>query len=190
MKKLFSLQKIVVILYMLTMVATALYSLWFMTNYSDLSAHASTDYFLENFSIVVFYDGLMQGFNHTIFNFALVGLVSLIFINILKLVKKVPDKFALLITNGFSVVSIVSAIIALTRIPTLVTAYNNPNLLVNEWLTLNKGEASHMFSTSAFTLGYVLYGFVLLISVLFIVIPWVSHIVYLKKEAGENNGSN
>lgn len=178
MKKGFKLQRIGVIVYLLTMVAVAIYSIGFMTYYEGLFG-------LElpvNAPITAFYEH-MQSFNRVFFWLAIVGVISIIFMFMLELKTKVCDKFALVIMSLFGALNIGTAIYGFISLPKLLAEYKGLDFS-KMWIEDTKITEDYVYvlNFSTFYVGYAVLTVLILVALGFIATLWVNHIIYKRNE--------
>jgi ABC-type multidrug transport system permease subunit len=178
MKRIFRVQKTMMVLFIVAATVVFVFSLYFMTDFKDLFGLQLK----ANRPIMEFHDTTMQGFNQSLFWFSLLGLVTIIFQFFLEIGKKVPDLFAiaveglcLLVTGGF-------ALHVLVALPKLEQIY----LQLDFSKYKMEGGAEYVMKTSTFTAGSLIYFLNLLVCLVFFAVLIISHVTYKKELKGRS----
>lgn len=181
MKKLFILQKISMIVYVVAVLSTFLYSLYFMTAYANLAGFELP----LNEDLRVFHDETMQRFNFVIFYFSVIGAISVLALFVLQVNKKICDKLSLITSVSFSTVATVGSIIAIAMIPGLITAYNAEGLFDFASLETVFGY-EHTMTNTPFYVGIAVYVITLISSIFFTTTIIINHVKFLSSDKEEN----
>lgn len=181
MIKMFKLQKISMVLYIIASIVAFIYSLCFMTAYADLGKFT----YPINQPLIDF-NSNMQGFNFMMFYFAVASLISILFLFSMQVFKKVCDKLALIVVNVFASLGVICSILVFVFIPMLVSEYDSVEALglfsnnieqISTWV--------HEMSYTAFNIGYFIYAIMLVTSLMLIVSTIVTNRKFVKEMAGE-----
>lgn len=179
MKGLFKAQRSLSVCYIVLSVGTFLYSLFFMTEYSDLFGLILS----QNQEITKFHDVILQTFNRQIFTWALVAVVGVFVMICLQIPTRVPDRFALVVMAGLLAALIFGAVTALGNLRAISAYYQNLDF---SWLYLEiVGDAEeYVPKLTTFHLGNVLYTVQIAVNCLFGAVLTASHFrfVQLKKK--------
>ncbi|MFI3254609.1 MAG: hypothetical protein R3Y63_09775 [Eubacteriales bacterium] len=160
-------------LFLLNSLVILIFTLGFMTDYSDLFGLQ-----LEaNKPIAEFYGVLMQGFIKNAFVLALIVIFGYVCIRGLEINKKIPDKFALVIAGFFLLIALGSSIWAIMSMQSLQSVY----LGLNFEDLIRESGAEHIIQTRAFSLGTGLYGYQGVLSAAFIGVLASNHFTFMKK---------
>lgn len=169
MKKIFMTQKIFSIVYIVCIIFSFIYSLYFMTDYAGLRGFARP----ANQELIDLYAGL-QSFNFMIYWFAIIGLVSIIFFFALEVFKKVCDRLALIVINLFAGISIVGSALVFVKIPSLMSMYSSETLLENAY-DEQLSSWTHELSFTPMYLSFALYGLFAVVAIGVIASTIITH---------------
>lgn len=150
----FKLQRIMFVIYILIMVVVFIYSLGFMTDYSNLFGMEQG----VNESIASFHDKTLQNFNSSIFIYSVIGVVSIIALFALQINKKICDTLAVVIVNVISLFLLITCIISLVTLPQIITEYNNVDFTFIGLEDTNFTDVEYVRSYTTFYLGIVIYA--------------------------------
>lgn len=172
MKKMFSLQKKFVPVFIVTVVITFIYALGFMTPFKDLYGFE----YPKNNHIIDFHDVKLQGFNQTIFWIGVVTLPSIIALFALQVNKKVCDRLALIIMGVFSVVIIGLSIFGIVTLISLFPEYKALDM------TYFFDEKSFDYEKTyyMFYFGYVIYGLAIISTITSMTVFTLNHFKFMK----------
>ncbi len=173
MQKNMSMQKVIYYLFFLMELVIFIYTLGFMTHYSDLFGLIHPD----NESIAQFHDVLMQAFNKSAFAFAVVGIVGFVVARAMEIHKKIADKVAIGVVGAFQLFGIGTSVWAMTQLQGLQEIYLN----LNFDSLLKESSFEHVINTSTFAYGVALYGAQIALMVIFMGVIVYNHFTYLKK---------
>ncbi|MCM1130880.1 MAG: hypothetical protein NC310_03960 [Roseburia sp.] len=178
MEKGFKIQRIGFVIYLLTMIVLALYTLSFMTDYQNLFGYLLK----QNESITRFYEH-MQAFNQIIFWLAIVSVLSIIVMFVLELRTRICDRFALGVMSCFGALNIGTAIYGFISIPKLVTEYKGVDFS-KMWLedTALTEDSVYTMRFTSFNLGYAVFAILLIVTIFFMATLWINHIKFKRNE--------
>ncbi len=155
MKKIFRIQKISMIVYVVAVAATFIYAMYFMTDFNNMR-----DFILPINQPIIDLEAQLQSFNFIIYWFSVVGLVSILMLFIFEVGSKVCDKLALIVTNCFNLAAVVVSVLVFVILPGLLTDYQNESLF--DYFYFEQVSAvADVKSFTAFYLGFGLYAIVL-----------------------------
>ncbi len=173
LRKSFKLQKIMFFIYLFVVITEFIFSISFMTQYSNLFGLILP----LNEGIKLFHDD-MQVFNRIIFYFSLVGLISIILIYVLEINKKVCDRFALIVIGSIIVILTGSSIFSIFRLNGLSNEYKGVDF---SYLYLEDPDmVNYQMRFETFNIGYVVNVVAIITFLLFISILVFNHFKYLK----------
>lgn len=150
----FKLQKIMFIIYILIMVVVFIYTLGFMTDYSNLFGMEQG----VNESIALFHDKTLQNFNSSIFIYSVIGVVSIIALFALQINKRICDTLAVVIVNVISLFLLITCIISLITLPQIISEYNNVDFTFIGLEDTNFTDTEYVRSYTTFYLGIAIYA--------------------------------
>lgn len=150
----FKLQKIMFIIYILVMVVVFIYTLGFMTDYSNLFGMEQG----VNESIALFHDKTLQNFNSSIFIYSVIGVVSIIALFALQINKRICDTLAVVIVNVISLFLLITCIISLITLPQIISEYNNVDFTFIGLEDTNFTDTEYVRSYTTFYLGIAIYA--------------------------------
>lgn len=177
MKRLFTAQKCASILYIVMTLVVFVYTLAFMTQYSDLAGLKMA----QNKLIANFYDVGLQVFNRQIFAWALLAVAGIALIFFLEIRTRVPDLFALVVMTLCMAACCYGAYFAITNLLALSTYYARLDF---SYLALEGGAADYQLKFATFQIGTGIYIAQTVICAGFAVILAASHVKYKKLEKG------
>ncbi len=179
MKGLFKGQRILSVCYIVLAIGTFLYSLIFMTEYSDLFGLILR----QNQEITKFHDVILQTFNRQIFTWALVAAVGIFVLICLQIPARVPDRFALVVMVGLLAALTFGAINALGNISAITVYYQNLDFSYL-YLEIVGDAEEYVPKLTTFHIGTVLYIVQIVFNCLFGAVLAASHFrfVHLKKK--------
>lgn len=157
MKKIFRIQKISMVVYVVAAAATFIYAMYFMTDFNNIR-----NFILPVNQAIIDLDEQMQSFNFTIYWFSIVALISILMLFIFQVGSKVCDKLALIVTNCFNSVAVIASIIVFITLPGLLKDYQNESLF-DYFYFEQVSSVANTKNFTAFYLGFGLY-FVLLVA--------------------------
>ncbi len=171
MKKMFVLQKVMFVIYILAMISVMLFALGFMTNYKAFQYLTGLD---KNGNVVREFNKQLGDFHHnelipyndTIFYLAIGSIISILLIFIAKLNKKIPNVFGVVMGVVATIPTIIGAVISIATIPGLADTYSKMNFSQVEIETYTP----YTPSTLAFDIGKVLFPIVLVLMIVFILV--------------------
>ena len=177
MEKTFKIQRVGFIIYLITLLIVAFFSLSFMTNYENLFGF----YLPINKGVIDFHQHML-GYNNVLFWFSVVGCVSILFMFVFELKSKICDLFALGVMTTFGAVNIASSVYGFMRLSSLMTEYKGVDLgglgIIEKKI---EGDVYNLqFET--FYIGYAVLAILLVITLAYIATLWINHILYKKSE--------
>lgn len=177
MEKSFKLQRIGFIIYLITLLIAAFFSLSFMTDYENLFGF----YFPVNKGVIDFHLHMVD-FNNVMFWFSVVGCISIIFMFVLELRTKICDWFALGVMTTFGTLNVASAIYGFIRMSNLIKEYKGVDFthMWEEDKALEGVVYTLKFDT--FYIGYAVLAILLVVTLAYIAILWINRIRYKKSE--------
>lgn len=173
MQKNMRIQKLMYYLFLLLGISVFIFTLGFMTDFSDLFGLKLA----ANQPIADFYEISMQSFNKTLFVLAIVSIFGFVCIRGLEINKKIPDKFALVVAGFFLLISFGTAVWAITQAQTLESIY----LGLNFDDLIRESGSEHVIQTRTFDLCTGIYAVQALLSISFIAVLASNHFTFLKK---------
>lgn len=177
MKRLFTAQKCACILYIVMTLVVFVYTLAFMTQYSDLVGLKMA----QNKLIANFYDVGLQVFNRQIFAWALLAVAGIALIFFLEIRTRVPDVFALVVMTLCMAACCYGAYFAITNLQALSAYYAQLDF---SYLVLEGGAADYQPKFTTFQIGVGIYIAQLVICIGFVAILIASHVKYKKLQKG------
>lgn len=177
MKRLFTAQKCVSILYIVMTLVVFVYTLAFMTQYSDLVGLKMA----QNRLIANFYDVGLQPFNRQMFAWALLAVVGIALVFFLEIRTRVPDVFAVVVMALCMAACCYGAYFAITNLQALSAYYGQLDF---SYLALEGGAADYQPKFATFQIGIGIYIAQLVTCGGFAAILIASHVKYKKLEKG------
>ena len=177
MKRLFTAQKCASILYIVMTLVVFVYTLAFMTQYSDLVGLKMA----QNKLIANFYDVGLQAFNRQMFAWALLAVAGIALIFFLEIRTRVPDLFALVVMTLCMGACCYGAYFAITNLQALSAYYAKLDF---SYLVLEGGAADYQLKFATFQIGTGIYIAQLVVCVCFAAILIASHVKYKKRSKG------
>ena len=167
-------QRVFSVLFILNVIVVCLYTLWFMTDFMGMRGFVFKGKVASDF-----YDKL-QPFNQRMFYFALLGVISIIFVKVFDFTKNVVDYAGLIIMSIISIILIYSSIDAMSWFPAYKAEYLK--VLTPEVLASMKIEntADYIIKTRAFSYGNIVYLVNIFICVFFVAVSWTTNILFAK----------
>lgn len=177
MKRLFTAQKCVSILYIVMTLVVFVYTLAFMTQYSDLVGLKMA----QNRLIANFYDVGLQPFNRQMFAWALLAVAGVALIFFLEIRTRVPDLFAVVVMALCMAACCYGAFFAISNLTALSAYYAQLDF---SHLVLEGGAADYQPKFATFQIGTGIYMAQLVVCVSLAAILVASHVKYKKLEKG------
>lgn len=177
MKRLFTAQKCVSILYIVMTLVVFVYALAFMTQYSDLVGLKMA----QNRLIANFYSEGLQTFNRQMFAWALLAVAGVALIFFLEIRTRVPDRFAVALMTLCMAGCCYGAYVGITNLLALSAYYGKLDF---SFLVLEGGAADYRPQFATFRIGMGVYIGQLVVCVCFAAILIASHVTYKKLEKG------
>ena len=174
MRKIFNLQKIMIVAYIIVVISCFLYALGFMTDYSDLFGLVLS----KNAPIADFHDNVLQPFNRDIFWMGVAGVVSIVLVLILELFSTVPSKFSLICGCIMPIPFIILSIKFIETLKTIEATYLSLNF---SYLWLEGYIGEYVVKTITFDIGSIVYTATIIVSIALIAVLLLSHFYYVKK---------
>lgn len=169
-------QRIFSVLFILNVIMVALYTLWFMTDFMGLrgfvlGGKVGSAFYLQ-----------LQPFNQTLFYFALVGVISILFIKVFDFTKNVVDLFPLILISIIGILLIISSFYAFTYLPLYQAKYLK--VITPEVIKAMNMENSsnYVVNIRAFNYGTIVYVINIVIVALFMIFSWVTTILFKSSE--------
>ena len=186
MKKSFQLQKIVFVVYIIAMILCVLYSLGFMSHYSNLFGFEQP----LNEDITHFHDDILQPFNNILFFASLFGAASIIVIFALQINKRICDRFACIVSSLVASVTACVSVFAIIALPLIIQSYDKVDFSYMGLEDLNFQTAEYVREYSTFYLGIALYAVIFVAMIFFIAVIIRNYKLGKKNnqvEVGESN---
>lgn len=180
MKKNFKLQKIMFIIYIVSMVALVLYALGFMSNYSNLFGLENP----LNEDAAFFHNNVLQVFNNIIFFASLFGAITIVVMFILQINQCICDKFACVIASTLAGVMGLVCLGGLVGLPMICSIYDKTDFSFLGLEDLAFETVDYVRNFTTFYLGIGLYIIVLLAMIFFIFVICKNYRL-MKKQGNE-----
>lgn len=174
MRKIFILQKIMIVAYITIAICSFIYALGFMTDYSDLFGLVLP----KNAPIADFHDNVLQPFNQDIFWMSVAGVASILLIFMMELFTTVPSKFSLIVGCLIPMPFVILSINYLGVLQSIETAYTGLNF---SFLWLEGYIGDYVIKTTIFDLGAILYTLYIVIGIAMIGSLLLSHFYFVRK---------
>lgn len=173
MRKMFVLQKVMFVLFILLMVASFIYTLGFMTDYKDFQ------YLFKpvNQPLYEFHHEVLIPFNNTIFYISVIGVIMIIVVFIAKLNKLLPSAVNLCLGVIANIPLILTSIYSLSKLNGIKAEYNGLDFSNVQSETYSE----YIPTTLAFDLGNTLYLIGIIFSILFIVVMVINFLIRRSK---------
>lgn len=179
MQKLIKTQKVTAMIYIVMAIIIFLYSLCFMTEYSDLFGLMLK----TNSHITNFYKNILQKFNWQIFRLSLGGIAGIVLIYVLEIMTKVVDKFALIVIETLLLFNIGGCGYSIMNLNAIQAYYKTLDF---QYIEL-EGVRDYVLKFTAFNIGNVVYVGQIIVSLAFGIVIAACHIKFVKCRR-ENNG--
>lgn len=179
MKKLLSIQKIMFVVYIISMILILIYSLGFMTSYSDFQYLA----YRENKVLYDFHHNTLIPYNNVVFNLAIVSIITIICLFICKINKQIPKIWQASLGTVITIPTIISCIYSIIKLPGIKKQYNSFDFSNVEAETYNVYNPS----TFAFDFGMVLSIIVLVMMIIYIAVIITNCVLSIKSQIEVHN---
>lgn len=180
MEKVYRIQRICFVCFIVFASALFVFALWFMTDFKDLFG-------LElkiNKSVADFHDVVLQKLNQRMFWFALSVVACIIVLQMLELPGKVPDRFAMMVSIVVLLVAAGCCIYFLVALPTILRTYR----ALDFSNVVMEGAVEYHPSERAFVLGRIVFSSSAVFFIAYVFVLVASHRISMrhKRESKES----
>ena len=176
MERIFRLQRLVAMLFLVMTIAVFVFSLFFMTDFKDLFGLMMK----LNEDVAYFHDTVLQGYNQQIFLAAVAGLVVLLVFFLLQAFSRVPDVFALVIMTVCCIALASFSVYAIVSTAELESVY----LSLDYSHVAMEGGFDYVVRTRTFTASFVINGLYVAVCAAMAAIMNISHFTFVRKCKG------